>query len=68
MRLKLGDFGLAREAAPTDMLPVRREICTVWYRAPELIMGGPSYNSLIDVWSSGEGRRQGRRESTSPGI
>ena len=53
MTLKLGDFGLAREAAPTEMLPVRREICTLWYRAPELIMGDESYCSKIDVWSAG---------------
>ena len=53
MTLKLGDFGLAREAAPTEMLPVRREICTLWYRAPELVMGDESYCSKIDVWSAG---------------
>lgn len=53
MTLKLGDFGLAREAAPTESLPVRREICTLWYRAPELIMGDASYTSRIDVWSAG---------------
>lgn len=53
MTLKLGDFGLAREASPTEALPVRREICTLWYRAPELIMGDSSYTSLIDVWSAG---------------
>ena len=51
--LKLGDFGLAREASPSEPLAVRREICTLWYRAPELIMGDTTYNSLIDVWSAG---------------
>ena len=35
------------------LLALCREICTVWYRAPELIMGSPSYTSLIDVWSAG---------------
>ena len=53
MTLKLGDFGLAREADPEDLLAVRREICTLWYRAPELIMGDTVYSSKIDVWSAG---------------
>ena len=53
MTLKLGDFGLAREADPNEQLSVRREICTLWYRAPELIMGDTSYTSRIDVWSAG---------------
>jgi len=53
MTLKLGDFGLAREADPNEKLAVRREICTLWYRAPELIMGDTSYTSRIDVWSAG---------------
>jgi len=53
MTLKLGDFGLAREAEELEAIPVRREICTLWYRAPELIMGDTFYNSRIDVWSAG---------------
>jgi len=53
MTLKLGDFGLAREAEELEAIPVRREICTLWYRAPELIMGDTCYNSRIDVWSAG---------------
>ena len=38
MSLKIGDFGLASEAFMTEAQPVRREMCTLWYRAPELIM------------------------------
>ena len=53
MTLKLGDFGLAREAGPEESMPVRREICTLWYRAPELVMGDTSYTSRIDIWSAG---------------
>jgi serine/threonine protein kinase len=51
--LKLGDFGLSREAAPSEAVKVQRETCTLWYRAPELIMGDLTYNSKIDVWSAG---------------
>ena len=53
LTLKLGDFGLSREASPTEAVKVQRETCTLWYRAPELIMGDLTYNSKIDVWSMG---------------
>ena len=47
LTLKLGDFGLSREASPTEAVKVQRETCTLWHRAPELIMGGLTYNSKI---------------------
>ena len=53
MTLKICDFGLACQADVTESLAVRREMCTVWYRAPELIMGAEEYSSKIDVWSCG---------------
>uniref|UniRef100_A0A7S2HCZ9 cyclin-dependent kinase n=1 Tax=Haptolina brevifila TaxID=156173 RepID=A0A7S2HCZ9_9EUKA len=28
-------------------------VCTLWYRAPELLLGANSYGSPIDVWSLG---------------
>lgn len=52
-QLKLGDFDLARavEAAPgrAYTLPV----VTIWYRAPELLLGDSRYTGAIDVWSVG---------------
>jgi serine/threonine protein kinase len=53
MTLKIGDFGLSCVANVSETLAVRREMCTVWYRAPELIMGAEVYSSSIDVWSCG---------------
>lgn len=50
-RLKLADFGLARRAA----LPARaytREVVTLWYRAPELLLGARLYSPAVDVWSA----------------
>jgi len=32
---------------------VRREISTLWYRAPELVMGATRYCPKIDEWSVG---------------
>jgi len=51
--LKIGDFGLSCVADVCKTLAVRREMCTLWYRAPELIMGAEIYSASIDVWSCG---------------
>eukprot|EP00760_Papus_ankaliazontas_P022828 PhM_4_TR19036/c0_g1_i1/m.63268 len=46
----LCDFGLAREVSDDDMTVY---VETRWYRAPELIMGMPSYDEKVDIWSLG---------------
>eukprot|EP00960_Hanusia_phi_P046055 757591-Hanusia_phi.AAC.2 len=53
MTAKIGDFGLAREFSSTERMMVGREICTLWYRAPELLMGAAKYCPKIDVWPVG---------------
>jgi len=50
--LKLADFGLARAFS----IPVRtytHEVVTLWYRAPEILLGGKQYSTPVDVWSIG---------------
>jgi cyclin-dependent kinase len=50
--LKLADFGLARAIG----LPVRtytHEIVTLWYRAPEILLGQKHYSTSVDMWSVG---------------
>ncbi|XP_017891612.1 cyclin-dependent kinase 2-like [Ceratina calcarata] len=50
--IKLADFGLAR----TFGVPVRtytHEIVTLWYRAPEILLGTRLYSNAVDVWSLG---------------
>eukprot|EP00128_Syssomonas_multiformis_P006224 Colp12_sorted_trinity150504_noHs@6808 len=50
--LKLADFGLARAFG----IPVRsysHEVVTLWYRAPDVLMGSRRYSTPIDIWSSG---------------
>lgn len=53
--LKLADFGLARAVS----VPVRlytHEIVTLWYRAPEVLLGSSTfgkYSSPVDMWSIG---------------
>ncbi|KAG0531450.1 hypothetical protein BDA96_04G023800 [Sorghum bicolor] len=50
--LKLADFGLARAFG----IPVRtftHEVVTLWYRAPEILLGARHYSTPVDVWSVG---------------
>ncbi len=50
--IKLADFGLARAFG----IPVRvytHEVVTLWYRAPEILLGSNKYSCPIDMWSIG---------------
>jgi serine/threonine protein kinase len=50
--LKLADFGLARAFG----IPVRtytHEVVTLWYRAPEILLGSQHYSIPVDIWSIG---------------
>jgi len=50
--LKLADFGLARAFS----LPIRtytHEVVTLWYRAPEILLGQKQYSTPVDMWSVG---------------
>ena len=53
MTAKVGDFGMARDFSRNSRMAVGREICTLWYRAPELLMGTHSYNAKVDEWAVG---------------
>ncbi|KAJ1560276.1 negative regulator of the PHO system, partial [Cladochytrium tenue] len=52
MELKLGDFGLAR-AFGIPVNTFSNEVVTLWYRAPDVLLGSRSYSTSIDVWSAG---------------
>jgi cyclin-dependent kinase 1 len=50
--IKLADFGLARAFG----IPIRvytHEVVTLWYRAPEVLLGAQRYSCAIDIWSIG---------------
>lgn len=50
--IKIADFGLAR----TMGLPLKtytHEVVTLWYRAPEVLLGSKIYSTAIDMWSIG---------------
>ena len=50
--VKIADFGLARVLS-SPFKTLTREVVTLWYRAPELILGLRNYSSSVDIWSVG---------------
>lgn len=50
--LKLADFGLAR-AFGVPLRSYTHEVVTLWYRAPEILLGGRQYSTGVDMWSVG---------------
>ena len=51
-RVALADFGLARRYEdPLQHLTV--PVVTLWYRAPELLLGETRYGPAVDVWATG---------------
>ncbi|PSS31830.1 Serine/threonine-protein kinase [Actinidia chinensis var. chinensis] len=51
--LKIGDFGLATFFQPDQKQPLTSRVVTLWYRAPELLLGATEYGVAIDLWSAG---------------
>ncbi len=50
--LKICDFGLARKFG-SPLRPYTNLVVTLWYRAPELLLGQETYDPSIDIWSVG---------------
>lgn len=48
--LKIADFGLAR-AFQIPLRTYTHEIVTLWYRAPEVLLGARHYATTVDIWS-----------------
>ena len=50
--LKLCDFGMAR-SMELNLSTLSSNVVTLWYRAPEVLLGCKTYGYPIDVWSCG---------------
>ena len=50
--LKVADFGLTRKYE-TPVVPMTQRVVTLWYRAPELLLGATTYGPELDMWSVG---------------
>ncbi|SAL95362.1 hypothetical protein [Absidia glauca] len=51
-KLKIADFGLSR-AFGVPMRAYTHQVITLWYRAPEILLGSPHYSTAVDMWSVG---------------
>ncbi|KAL9259460.1 putative serine/threonine-protein kinase [Drosera capensis] len=51
--LKIADFGLASFFDPNHKQPMTSRVVTLWYRAPELLLGATDYGIGVDLWSAG---------------
>lgn len=49
--VKISDLGNATEMGQLPQLSMN--ICTRWYKSPELILGHEHYDQAIDLWSAG---------------
>lgn len=52
LTVKLADFGLARVYS-IPIRPYTKEVLTLWYRAPEMLLGISQYAIGLDLWSLG---------------
>uniref|UniRef100_A0A0B6ZVQ4 cyclin-dependent kinase n=2 Tax=Arion vulgaris TaxID=1028688 RepID=A0A0B6ZVQ4_9EUPU len=50
--VKIADFGLARKYE-LPLRPMTPTVVTLWYRAPELLLGSKTHTTAIDIWSAG---------------
>lgn len=53
--VKVADFGFARSlrSPPRSLYAVEKEVVTLWYRSPELLLGTKHHNFKVDIWSIG---------------
>ncbi|CAM6010137.1 unnamed protein product [Sphagnum balticum] len=51
--LKIADFGLATFFNPHQKQQLTSRVVTLWYRAPELLLGATEYGVGVDLWSTG---------------
>lgn len=53
--VKIGDLGLARLCSSPlqPLVSGDKVVVTIWYRAPELLLGAKHYNKAIDCWAVG---------------
>jgi len=61
--LKVADFGLARRVGGEyvgegpklnkDKVELTPKVVSLWYRPPELLMGGEHYDFAVDAWGAG---------------
>lgn len=51
--VKIADWGLCRWEPERERARLTNPVVTLWYRAPELMLGTARYGKAIDMWSAG---------------
>jgi serine/threonine protein kinase len=51
--VKLTDFGLSRYKSTETDPKYTKNVATRWYRPPEVLFGGQTYNESVDIWALG---------------
>lgn len=51
--VKIADWGLCRWEPERERARLTNPVVTLWYRAPELLLGTARYGKAIDMWSTG---------------
>ena len=51
--VKIADFGLARQISIHPQMLYTNKVVTLWYRAPEILLGSQEYGPAVDIWSVG---------------
>jgi serine/threonine protein kinase len=52
-KIAISDFGLARFMFSPKLQQVSEKVQTLWYRAPEVLLGLNNYTEKMDLWSAG---------------
>ncbi len=52
-KLKLCDFGFARQLPGSRDVDITDYVSTRWYRSPELLLGSTHYGMEVDMWAIG---------------
>jgi serine/threonine protein kinase len=52
-QLKVADFGLARALSFPSPKAITPGVTTLWYRAPEVLLGCEQYSFSVDMWAVG---------------
>lgn len=55
MKISVADLGLAWSVSCKDTISNQMTdyVATLWYRAPEILLGSTKYNKSVDIWSFG---------------
>ena len=51
--VKISDFGLARAVGCANPSGTTKEVYTIWYRPPEILLGDDKYGPAADIWATG---------------